>query len=59
MAIGALDEGDDTASLIHAGPSYHRATPAEPTIDETWTQVEELPDADDSDYTDEEVRKRN
>lgn len=43
--------------LMDEQPSSSRSTPAKPVVDETWTQVEELPDDDDSDFTDEEVSK--
>ena len=32
--------------------------PDKPVLDETWTPVEQLPAADDSDYSEEEVKLR-
>lgn len=43
--------------LMGEQPSRARSTPAKPVVDETWTQVEELPEDHDSDFTDEEVSK--
>lgn len=48
------DEHNVTNDL-EEGTSTVKSTPAKPILDETWSQVEELPDPDDSDYTDEEV----
>lgn len=41
--------------LLGEGPSRPRSTLVKPVVDETWMQVEELPEDDDSEYTDEEV----
>lgn len=49
------EERHDVDNGLGEGPSTFRSTPSKPVLDETWTQVEELPDPNDSDYTDEEV----
>lgn len=48
-------EDDNVAPLLGEGPSHGRSTVVKPVLDETWTEVDELPEADDSEYSDEEV----
>lgn len=53
------DEEQNVANVLREGPSTARSTSVKTVLDETWTQVEELPEADDSDFTDEEVYYMN
>lgn len=43
------------AEVIGEGTPVPKSTPVEPPVTENWGEVEELPNADDSDYSDEEV----
>lgn len=59
--IGMSNGDNDSIDpmLVGEEPSKARSTPAKPVVDETWTQVEELPEDDDAEFTDEEVRKHS
>lgn len=49
------DDAQELANVLGEGSSTATSTSVKPVLDETWAQVEELPEDNDSDFTDEEV----
>jgi hypothetical protein len=49
------DDAQDVVNVLDEGSSTARTTSVKPVLDETWAQVEELPEDNDSDFEDEEV----